>query len=212
MTGDLEAIVFDFGGVLTKPARIIQELRGYDRLLSLPEDTLLQTIYGGAAWEAVSRGEISEQEHWALTAIGYQKTLPAAFSRFVWGTLQYEELNVEVIAIARRLKERYRLGLLSNATISLRRYLERLPVLCGLFDEVIISAEVGLRKPDPQIYHLTADRLCARMERILLIDDKKRNTTAGEGCGMQAIPFLSADDLLLHLEEMGIWRKEGDGI
>ena len=99
-----------------------------------------------------------------------------------------------MVAIARRLHKRYRTALLSNATPLLDRLLCDLD-LDDLFDAVINSSRVGLRKPDPAIYLLTLERLGLRAEECLFVDDKQRNTDVALALGMHAVTFSSASQL-----------------
>ncbi|MER3469673.1 MAG: hydrolase, partial [Thermoflexus sp.] len=69
-----------------------------------------------------------------------------------------DRLNEALVAALRGWKGRVALGLISNAWSGLREVLRRLGLL-DLFDVVVISAEVGLLKPDPRIYRLALERL-----------------------------------------------------
>ncbi len=200
----IDVILFDFGGVLTDPTRVLAEWRDYERRLGLAEGAISRLLGAGPAWEAVSTGRISEEAYWAQTGATVAGRLPAAFARFQYGTLPYEELNPAAVAIAARLRGQVRLGLLSNATISLRPLLERLPGLLALFDDVVISAEVGLRKPDAAIYALAARRLGVALGRALLLDDKERNTLAARAAGMAAITATSPGQWQAALRELGL--------
>jgi putative hydrolase of the HAD superfamily len=76
--------------------------------------------------------------------------------------------------------------------------------LQGLFDVSVISALVGMRKPDPAIYHLTAQRLELPLSTCVLIDDKTRNTIAAEVEGMPAIVYQDAVQTERALREMDV--------
>ena len=89
----VDAIIFDFGGVLTITEPIQQELHRYERQLRLPEDTIVLAIGSGPAWEAVSTGAISEAEYWEQVADGFASKLPQTFGRFQHGTLPYAEFE-----------------------------------------------------------------------------------------------------------------------
>jgi len=130
------------------------------------------------------------------------RPLPAALEPFQHNPCAYEELNQRMIALARRLRKSYRTALLSNATL----YLDTLLVdhdLAGVFDVIVNSARVGLRKPDPQIYRLTLDRLRLVPTQCLFIDDKKRNTLVAQSLGMKVIVFRSVADLMRRLRAAG---------
>lgn len=200
----IDAVIFDFGGVFTRSERILEELHGYERQLGLPRDAIVLALGSGEAWRAVSIGAISEEEYWAGVSPAFAPELPPAFGRFQHGALPFEELNQEVVALAESLRGTVRTGLLSNATISLAAYLDRLPAIHRLFDDIVISAEVGLRKPDPAIYQLAVNRLGVEASRAVLVDDKSRNTKAAQAVGMHAIVFSSQAQLRADLSRLGV--------
>lgn len=204
MTERLEAIVFDYGGVFTIPDSLRPEFELYERALGLPAGALLQALGSGPAWEAVSVGAISEEEYWRRTAGEWEKRLPPAFGRFRHGTLPFETINEEMVELAKRLHGQVRLGLLSNATVSLREHLERLGWPAHLFDVIGISAEIGRRKPDAAAYRWMAEQLGVPMGRILFVDDKPRNVEAARAAGMRALPFTTVHELAEALREMGL--------
>jgi len=200
----IQALIFDYGGVFSVD-RISQTILAcYDRLLGWPSGTLAQRLWAGPAWEAASRGEISLAMYWDRVGKELERQLPPGFIRFREGPFAVEPLNPEMVDLACQLKSRYRLALCSNALVTLRAELEAEPALLSLFDVVIISAEVGLRKPDPRIFELTADRLHLPLTACLLIDDKLRNTLAAQAVGMPTITFTSPKQLRRELNQLGL--------
>jgi putative hydrolase of the HAD superfamily len=208
MTGgdvvDLQVVVFDFGQVLTDHDVLRGLLTGYDRQLGWAEGTLHQRLYEGAWWEKVSRGEVSEEAYFQAVAGEVIPQLPAIFAGLQAGCFALEPLRPEVVQLAQRLAQEYRLALLSNAQVSLRQQLERWPHILSLFDEVVISAEVGMRKPEPRIYRLAVERLGIDPGAVLFIDDKPRNVMVAQDEGLRAIVFESASQLKQALREQGV--------
>ena len=72
------------------------------------------------------------------------------------------------------------------------------------FDPIIFSCDVGFRKPDPQIYEMALERLKCEPEECIFIDDKKRNTDAGEKLGIKGIVFEDASKLIEDLSKLGV--------
>ena len=204
MTERPEAIVFDYGGVFTLPDSLRPEFEMYERALGLPAGALWEALGSGPAWEAVSVGAISEEEYWRQVAGEWEGRLPLAFGRFRHGTLPFETINGEMVELAKRLHGQVRLGLLSNATISLRAHLERLGWPMHLFEVIGISAEIGRRKPDAAAFRWAAEQLGVPMERILFVDDKPRNVEAARAAGMRALLFTTVSELAERLREMGL--------
>src|SRR5207253_561570 len=99
-----------------------------------------------------------------------------------------QHLIVQNIELIRRLRGRYRMSVLSNADLSLAQRL-RDAGIWDLFDDVIVSAEVGVAKPEPRIYALAAERLGLPPAECVFIDDAERNVDAARATGMHAVYF-----------------------
>jgi len=191
----IQAIVFDFGGVLTDSRRQIERLESYDALLGWPRGTLRTRLFSGPAWELASVGAISPDEHWEQVGAGLEGLLPPDFRRFRGNPFYLDQVSGAVLALARDLARSRPLALCSNALPGLAGLLRTLPQVEALFDAVVISALVGLRKPDPEIFFLTARRLGLPLSACLLVDDKERNVRAAEEAGMAGLLFSSAVQL-----------------
>lgn len=92
-----------------------------------------------------------------------------------------------------------RTGLLSNSW-STEHYDRTL--LAELFDDVVISAEVGLHKPQPKIYVLAAERLEVKAAECIFVDDLRENCQGAEAAGMTAIRFRDTSQTIARLEEL----------
>ncbi len=90
-------------------------------------------------------------------------------------------------------------GLVSNSW-STAHYDRKL--LAELFDTVVISAEVGLHKPQPEIYRLVAERLEVEPAQCIFVDDLKENCDGAEGVGMTAIRHRDPDESIARLGEL----------
>ena len=199
----IEAIVFDFGGVLISGDMAKKRLAEYDRALGWPEGTLHARLYSGPAWEAFSTGAISEEDYWRQTGESVEDQLPSEFRHFR-DSFFSEQLDEATVRLAWRLRPHFRIALLSNASASLQERLEKEQRLHGLFDVVVISALVGARKPDPEIYHLICRRLGLPYEACVLIDDKERNTKVARSLGMKAIEHRDAISTEAALRALGL--------
>jgi HAD superfamily hydrolase (TIGR01509 family) len=183
-----KAIIFDFFDVLRTDAYKAW-LQRYD----IPHE--------GAYFEASQaqdKGEITVEE--------FLERLNDLQGR----TVSFEEIdgsatvNEAVVHIAERLKSNYRLALLSNApSLFIRRLLRDLD-LERLFDEIVISSEVGLVKPSPEIFELTLRKLGISAPDAIFIDDNKKHTEAAEEMGIRSVVFVSAGQLEDELNNLGI--------
>ena len=190
----IQAVVFDFGGVLTQGEASHSRLQEFDDLLGWPGGTLRLRLFAGEAWELASTGAISPEEHWDRVGADLESRLPPDFRCFRSDPFAHEQINRDAVELVRRLSDECRLALCSNALPGLADYLQQ-SQLAALFDVIVISALVGLRKPDPRIYHVTAGRLGLPLDACLLVDDKERNVLAAQAAGMPAVVFESAAGL-----------------
>lgn len=109
----------------------------------------------------------------------------------VYGHGEYNETLIPLVQI---LKKKYRIGLLSNASESLRSKLEDRH-LSQLFDTITISSEVGVAKPHKEIYQRALETLHANPHEALFIDDNPSFADAAEELGMSAIQFSTTEAL-----------------
>jgi putative hydrolase of the HAD superfamily len=199
-------LISDFGGVLTTPLHegflAYQEESG----ISLEE---LGRAMGLAAEEhgdhplfVLERGEITEAEF----RDRIERHLDAGFDLSRLNALLSERLapNREMIEFVRELRGRgLRAALLTNNVREWEpHWRAKLPEIDELFEVVVDSAFVGLRKPDPAIYTLTLERLGGgvRAEDCVFVDDLDVNCEAAQALGMAAVRFVSAEQAIPEIE------------
>ena len=200
-----DVLICDFGGVLTSP---IQE--GFLAYQEESGVTLEQlgTALGQAAEEhgehplfALERGEISEVEF----AARIRAHLENGFDALRLRALYFERLspNRAMIDFVRDLRARgTRAALLTNNVREWEPlWRAKLPEIDELFELVVDSAFVGLRKPDPEIYALTLERLGGVVpERCVFVDDLDVNCATARSLGMAAVRFESAEQAIPAVE------------
>jgi putative hydrolase of the HAD superfamily len=99
---------------------------------------------------------------------------------------------------------KYVIGVLSNESRALHTYRMEHFGLGAYFDLQLSSAYLGLRKPEPAIYHRAIDIAGRPAGRILFIDDRSGNTEAAQAAGMAAIQFHSEEQLRADLQELKV--------
>lgn len=203
----IRAVIFDFGGVFTKTRSRALVLHRCEDQLGLTRGALTDLLFSGENWWSVSTGKISADGYWQRICEVLGGNVPPALEPFRHNPFAHEELNGRMIALVRRLHHRFKVGLLSNATPYLEVLIEQ-NGLTDLFDVIVNSARVGLRKPDPQIYTLMLSRLGLEPQQCLFVDDKQRNTEVARSLGMQVIVFQSAASLERQLRD---WHLLDDG-
>ncbi len=199
----IQAVIFDMGGVLVHTAASDRRLRQFDALLGWEPDTLRLRFYSGPAWEAVSKGEISLEDYWQQVVGDLAAKLPPDFIGYR-DNFYLAEIDQGVVLLARRLRRRYHIGLLSNATKLLAADVVAEPRFAHLFDAVIISALEGYRKPEPEAFLIAADRLGLSPEACVLVDDKERNILAAAEVGMHGVVHRDALSTERALRALGV--------
>jgi len=179
--------------------------RDLDRVHGLPRSSVFDTLYRSEAWRDVERG-IGDRAAWTEAA---HRELEQRAGRSL--PPLHEEWKKAQAAIgpnlelARSLRPHYRVSVLSNADVSLRDRLER-DGLHHLFDDIVVSAEVGMAKPEPAIFRLAAERLGLAPGECVFVDDWDKNVEAARDVGMPAVLYRvdKGDDLRAQLEAVGV--------
>lgn len=185
---DHRAVIFDFFDVFQKDA--------YKAWLAANDFSNIQ--HYAEASRSLDIGSITSNEFlWRLSELSGRDV--------TWESMGVGgKVDAGVVAIASALKSRYSTALLSNAPSGLLRGILAENDLEKLFDQIVISSEVGYAKPDPEIFHAALDRLGVPPQNAIFIDDNKRHTDAAEAIGIHGIQFQSAVQLREDLEKIGL--------
>jgi putative hydrolase of the HAD superfamily len=199
----IEAVIFDYGGVIGRGGQ--DDARVCDRRYGLPEGSIWRAFYRTGEWEElkVGRGSFDSWRKKTLATLeaAAGRPLPEAWE----GWLDYQRgIRQEMLELIRRLRDKYKVGLLSNATTNLEDILEHRHGILGLFDTIVNSARVGMAKPDPRIFALAAERLAVAPAQCVFTDDLEPNVKAAGEVGMHALRFQSYDRLVEDLRGLGV--------
>jgi HAD superfamily hydrolase (TIGR01509 family) len=119
------------------------------------------------------------------------------------------EINYDVLAIIEGLRNKdYKIGLLSNAPSEFIRDILKQHDLEQFFDTIVISSEVGLIKPEPEIFHYILKQMNVSASETIFIDDNPHNVKAAEEVGIQGLLFTSAQTLEVDLNKYGVHTGE----
>lgn len=198
-TVPIEVLLLDVGGVLIPPADP-SLLRSLEARLSLAPGGVERLLYECHPWYALSTGELVEPAYWrAIAAAAGQE--PAELAQLLRPLWDRDSLDEAVIEVIRGIPARR--AILSNATMGLEEWL-RARSLDHLFDPVINSARIGLRKPDPRCFQRAVEILGVPPDTILFVDDKERNTRVAEQVGIPSVRFVDAPGLARVLRRNGL--------
>ena len=205
----ITTILFDFGGVLYE----MPDPKGIDKWTNLlgikrtPELTeMLTNPHESELVKDICLGKISEEEVWGMVRSRWSIT-PSLVRRIRRKFLSKRSLNRQMVEYMASLKDDFQLGILSNAGDQARSLMTDVLHLDRYVDEIIISAEEGVIKPDEVIYQIAMDRLDTRPEHTLFIDDYLDNVEAAEKFGMKAIHFTEYQQGIEMIRE--ILQEEG---
>jgi HAD superfamily hydrolase (TIGR01509 family) len=104
-------------------------------------------------------------------------------------------LDKEVIEFVRALRPRYKTAICSNVAKSFFQEIRAQHQLDALFDDIIISGEVGSTKPDPVIFNTVLSRLAVSPAEAIFIDDNPKNVKGAEAVGIRGVLFADATQL-----------------
>ena len=199
-TTPYQAIIFDFGGVLMR-TEDKEPRTQLAHSLGRSYTQLEEVVFNGPSELPAALGELSAGQHWSSVAKTLQiaETQIPSFQEAFWGG---DRMDTQLVDRIRRLKQHYRTALLSNAWSDLRDFLVNRWKIADAFDQMVISAEVGLVKPDQRIYHLVLERLQVPAQAAIFLDDVMENVEAARSVGLTAIQFRSADQALTELDQI----------
>lgn len=193
------AALFDFGGVLT--TSVWDSFAAFCRSEGLDADAvknLFRTDQEALAdLRGLEMGTLSESEF--ETSFGRRLGLHNAENLIDSMFAGMKPLEPMVAAVREIRRGGLRTGLITNSW-STAHYDREL--LAELFDDVVISAEVGLHKPQSEIYQLAADRIGVQPEACLFVDDLRENCEGAEAVGMTAIRHRDAPATIAKLSEL----------
>ena len=191
-------MIWDLGGVLVRTENYAPR-RALAGRFGMTLEEIEDFVFSGESGDRAQRGEISVEQHWEnqRKELGLSPVEMQAFREQFWGG---DRLDTELVAYIRQLRRSYKTGLLSNAFSDLRQVVTEVWDFADAFDEMIISAEVGLVKPDPRIYRLALDRLGVAPEEAVFIDDLLRNVEGARAVKMNAIHFGNPQQARSELE------------
>lgn len=233
----IEAVVWDFGGVISSPP-----FRGIDRFeidMGYPAGSILELLFGEAAyleggdpgggdagdgaapadasavthdWHRLETGDLSLDRYFA----GVMERAPAILGKSI-DMQAYQRFSREMPIgihwpVVHRIRELKRDGLavalLTNNVKEFGDAWRAMFPVDELFEVVVDSSAVGMRKPDPRIYHLTCERIGVEPVAAVFVDDNRDNVDAARAVGMAAVhfresPWAALADLDAVLERRG---------
>lgn len=194
----INTIIWDIGGVLERTEDHAPR-RALAASLNTTVDQLSHLIFGNSTEFRVQLGLISREEHFDYVqselGLATKAELSAVIDQFFAG----DRLDFKLVDHIRDLKRNYTTAVLSNYSDILRDRINNEWEIGDAFDHLIISAEVGFKKPSPEIYQVTIDTIGCQPGEAVFIDDDPNNIQAARQQGLQGIQFQSPEQALNQL-------------
>jgi putative hydrolase of the HAD superfamily len=193
---EIEAIVSDFGGVLTTP--LLASFAAIQDEVGISPESLGRAMREGLGEDEelplfrLERGEISEDEFLDRLATGLEPILGHRphlhhFRHTFFGALDPNEPMIELM---RKLKaDGLTMAMLTNNVREWEPLWRSMLPVDEIFETIVDSAFVGCRKPEARIYELTLERVGIAAEACLFIDDLRANCEGAEAAGMRVVHF-----------------------
>jgi putative hydrolase of the HAD superfamily len=201
----IEAVIWDFGGVITTSP--FEAFARYEAERGLPADIIRRTNANNHwenAWAKFERAEVDLETFDQLFA-AESLALGAEVRGKDVVSLLSGDLRPEMVEALRRVKSHFKTGCITNnlpgdVIASTGGRSIYLPEVMALFDHVIESAKIGLRKPDPRIYRMMIEALDVLPEHCVYLDDLGVNLKPARDMGMTTIKVLNASQAIAELE------------
>ncbi|MDA9446392.1 MULTISPECIES: HAD-IA family hydrolase [Bradyrhizobium] len=201
----IEAVIFDFGGVLTSSP--FEAFARFETERGLPVDIIRRTNAANHlenAWAKFERAEVDIDTFDELFATESLALGAEVRGRDVLPLLQ-GDLRPEMVEALKRIKAQFKTGCITNnlpantigSMTGRSLYIAEVMVL---FDHVIESAKIGLRKPDPRIYRLMVETLKVDPNNCVYLDDLGVNLKPAREMGMTTIKVTSGAQAIAELE------------
>jgi putative hydrolase of the HAD superfamily len=203
---ELEAVVSDFGGVLTTP--LFAAFAAFQDEVGISPENLGKAMRVGLAEGEdlplfqLERGEISEDEFIERLEDGLESILDHRphlhhFRQKFWGALAPNE---EMIELMHELKASgLKMAMLTNNVREWEPLWRSMLPVDEIFETIVDSAFVGCRKPEARIYELTLERIGLPAEACLFIDDLQPNVEGAEAAGMSAVHFRDNEQAIAEI-------------
>ena len=201
----VEAVIWDFGGVLTSSP--FEAFARFETERGLPADIIRRTNAANHlenAWAKFERAEVDIEVFDQLFATESLALGAEVRGREVLPLLS-GDLRPEMVDALKRIKQQCKTGCITNnlpanaigSASGRSLYIAEVMVL---FDHVIESAKIGLRKPDPRIYKMMVEALKVDPRKCVYLDDLGVNLKPAREMGMTTIKVLNAAQALGELE------------
>jgi putative hydrolase of the HAD superfamily len=195
----IRAVFFDLGGVILRTEYQAPRQQLAERL-GMEYDDLDRIVFSSETGIQAATGAITSRQHWEAVIKRLKRPLEELElirDEFFAGDI----IDRDIVNFLRSLRGTYTTGLISNNWNDLRDYLVHERII-DAFDHIIISAEVGVAKPEPEIFRIALEQAGVRPEEAVFVDDFYVNIESCEKIGIKGIHFKDAESAMQQLKEL----------
>ncbi len=197
----IKAIAFDYGGVIEKIEKgLMQKIADF---LKVPKSEWMKAYFSYNHLCNTGKNTYEEVYAFAANEFGASDEQIAQIHQMMKENRETRKIDLELIEKIKELKKNYKIGLLSNNYTALRQELIDEKII-DIFDAVIISAEVGFYKPQPEIFEILFKKLGVKNSEVIFIDDTKQSLIGAEAVGYIPVLFRNNDLLFEDLQKLGV--------
>lgn len=195
----IKAVIFDLFDVLFLAEDLTQR-RAYEQRMGLAENGLLHTTLHTPKFKEAVTGHIAASALWQDVAfrVGDDSQNWQTIANIFFSAIR---VNTELIAFIRTLRPYYKTAILSNAPYDIRTQVTQRFHLDEEVDIIIISAEENMRKPQPEIFYLAAERLHVHPTEVLFVDDSSRFVEGAQAVGMIGVQFKDSRQAIIDIQK-----------
>jgi epoxide hydrolase-like predicted phosphatase len=191
MTNGIKTVIWDMGGVILRT----EDLKPRERLAKeygLTLDGIHNLVFSNESGKKATLGEFDESVHWKNLGdgLGISGDELDRFQDCFW---EGDRLDTDLVNFIRSLKPRYTTALLSNAWTGARENLTSTNSCIDAFHISVFSCEIGLAKPDPEIYRYMLRLSSTEPDAAIFVDDAWENIQAANQLGIHGILFKDAN-------------------
>lgn len=194
----IENVIFDIGGVILH-VDFMPAVKAFAVESGLNPERVIQEVFEGPELKKYDRGHIGADEFFRALRARLRVRMDETRMRQLWDDIFRE--NTPVADLIRSWHGKRPMFLISNTCQSHVEQFEGQFDLFGLFDDRVYSCDVGLLKPQIEIYELALKQFGVEASKTVFIDDKPENVEGAQKAGLHAIHFT---DHAKFLEQMGV--------
>ena len=198
----IKHIIFDLGQVLVK-VDLKPFVEQFSKAFNIEPHELRNNKNDGAYID-FQAGRLTGNDFYRKTCELYNQSIPLDRFKAIWSSMLVGEVEGTAAIASKLFDKNYKLAILSNTDPWHFQLCEKMLPVLQKFERRFLSYDLKLRKPDAAIYLIVAEKLAARPEHCLFIDDLEENIAAAKRLNFHTIRFQNAEQLSKELINMGI--------